>query len=163
MVGVLASRTRKVQSFMFISYDIYVKLAFHETSVNHRCFAGGSCRRTCSRGKSRWRGIRLAAAVVFHLPLETPYHYLVPEALRPLIQPGQRVQAPFGAGNKPTIGYCVEVTSQPPSGQTVEDNLGDPGIGTARSARYCSTVAMDRGVVSVRAGRRCCTRSFRRA
>lgn len=57
----------------------------------------------------------LAAAVVFNLPLDTPYHYLVPAALRTLIQPGQRVQAPFGVGNKPVIGYCVEVTTQPPT------------------------------------------------
>lgn len=57
----------------------------------------------------------LAAAVVFNLPLDTPYHYLVPDDLRALIQPGQRVQAPFGLGNKPNIGYCVEVTTQPPT------------------------------------------------
>jgi primosomal protein N' (replication factor Y) (superfamily II helicase) len=67
----------------------------------------------------RWEaaaaGDLLAAAVVFNLPLETPYHYLVPDALRTLIQPGQRVEAPFGAGNKPSIGYCVDVTTQPPT------------------------------------------------
>lgn len=55
----------------------------------------------------------LAAEVVFNLPLETPYHYLVPDALRPLIQPGQRVEAPFGRGNKPAVGYCVGVTTRP--------------------------------------------------
>jgi len=58
-------------------------------------------------------GDLLAAEVVFALPLDTPYHYLVPDALRPMIQPGQRVEAPFGASNKPTIGYCVGVTTKP--------------------------------------------------
>lgn len=62
----------------------------------------------------------LAAAVVFNLPLETPYHYLVPDALRPVIQPGQRVEAPFGAGNKPTVGYCVEVRTRLPVGKRLK-------------------------------------------
>ena len=79
-----------------------------------------------------------AAAVVFNLPLETPYHYLVPDALRTLIQPGQRVQAPFGIGNKPIIGYCVEVTSQPPTAQTVEKVYGHPGSRTAGQRGHCS-------------------------
>lgn len=60
-------------------------------------------------------GDMLAAAIVFALPLATPYHYLVPDALRALIQPGQRVEAPFGAGNKAMVGYCVDITSQPPT------------------------------------------------
>jgi primosomal protein N' (replication factor Y) len=62
----------------------------------------------------------LAAGVVFNLPLASPYHYLVPDGLRTLIQPGQRVQAPLGAGNKPTIGFCVEVTSRPPAGRRLK-------------------------------------------
>ncbi len=66
------------------------------------------------------QGDVLSAAVVFNLPLETPYHYLVPDALRTLIQPGQRVQAPFGSGNKPSIGYCVEITTQPPTSKRLK-------------------------------------------
>ena len=62
----------------------------------------------------------LAAAVVFNLPLDTPYHYLVPEALRTLIQPGQHVQAPFGVGNKPAVGYCVAVTTHPPTSKRLK-------------------------------------------
>ncbi len=62
----------------------------------------------------------LTAGVVFNLPLETPYHYLVPDALRTLIEPGQRVQAPFGAGNRPLIGYCVEVTTRLPTGKRLK-------------------------------------------
>ena len=60
-------------------------------------FARLTCRSICNRGEGpgRRQGDLLAAAVVFNLPLETPYHYLVPDALRPLIQPGQRVEVPF--------------------------------------------------------------------
>ena len=49
------------------------------------------------------------AQVVFNRPLDTVYHYLVPDPLRDLIQPGQRVNVPFGRGNTPTLGYCVGV------------------------------------------------------
>lgn len=47
------------------------------------------------------------AEVVFNRPMETVYLYLVPDALRGLLQPGQRVKAPLGRGEKPTIGFCV--------------------------------------------------------
>ncbi len=57
---------------------------------------------------------RLVAEVVFDLPLESSYHYLVPEDLRAIIEPGQRVRAPFGRGNRPTVGYCVGL-GPPPS------------------------------------------------
>lgn len=56
---------------------------------------------------------RLAAEIVFDLPLETTFHYLVPDELRPLIEPGQRVRAPFGRGDKPTVGYCVSLGPPP--------------------------------------------------
>ena len=49
----------------------------------------------------------MAAQVVFNRPLETVYHYLVPDSLRELIAPGQRVQAPFGRGGRLSIGFCV--------------------------------------------------------
>ncbi|WP_417847702.1 replication restart helicase PriA [Thalassoglobus sp.] len=54
----------------------------------------------------------LAAQVVFNRPLDTVYHYLVPEPLREMIEPGQRVKVPFGRGNTPTLGYCVGLTSE---------------------------------------------------
>jgi len=38
----------------------------------------------------------------------------VPEELADLIVAGKRVLAPFGRGNRPTIGYCVELTTEPP-------------------------------------------------
>lgn len=55
---------------------------------------------------------RLFAEVVFDLPLPTTFHYLVPEELRELIRPGQRVQVPFGAGNRAQVGFCVGLTAQ---------------------------------------------------
>src|SRR5262249_10783542 len=54
------------------------------------------------------------AEVVFDRPLDHAYTYLVPEALRDRLTVGKRVQAPFGRGDKPTIGYCVGVTEAPP-------------------------------------------------
>ena len=50
---------------------------------------------------------RLVAEVVFNRPMETGYHYLVPDPLREMLQPGQRVKVPLGRGNKLTIGFCV--------------------------------------------------------
>ncbi|MFM8478121.1 MAG: DEAD/DEAH box helicase family protein, partial [Planctomycetaceae bacterium] len=49
------------------------------------------------------------ADVVFNLPLERPYTYRVPESLRGLLQPGQRVLAPLGRSNRSSTGYCVDV------------------------------------------------------
>jgi primosomal protein N' (replication factor Y) len=57
------------------------------------------------------------ADVVFNLPLERPYTYRVPESLRGLLQPGQRVLAPLGRGNRSSTGYCVHVHSAQ-AGQT---------------------------------------------
>ncbi len=51
----------------------------------------------------------LVAEVVFNLPLERPYTYLVPEGLRGMINAGQRVKAPLGRSNRPVVGYCVAV------------------------------------------------------
>ncbi|MCA9027959.1 MAG: primosomal protein N' [Planctomycetaceae bacterium] len=52
---------------------------------------------------------RHIADVVLNRPLETIYHYLVPNELRELIRPGQRVKVPFGRGDRLTVGYCVGV------------------------------------------------------
>lgn len=56
---------------------------------------------------------RLSAEIVFDLPLETTFHYLVPDDLREMIEPGQRVRAPFGRGNRPNVGYCVSLGPPP--------------------------------------------------
>jgi primosomal protein N' (replication factor Y) len=51
----------------------------------------------------------LYAGVVFNLPVETVFTYLIPDDLRLAVQPGQRLKVPFGRGNQTQIGYCVEV------------------------------------------------------
>ncbi len=54
---------------------------------------------------------RLVADVVLNRPLDTIYHYLVPDELRERLQPGQRVKVPFGRSDRLTIGHCVGVGS----------------------------------------------------
>lgn len=49
------------------------------------------------------------AKVVVNRPLDLPFDYLVPDALRDVLRPGMRVRVPFGGGNQRLVGYCVEV------------------------------------------------------
>src|SRR4051794_8641621 len=56
----------------------------------------------------------LFAEVVFDRPLDHAYTYGIPESLRDGVQVGKRVLAPFGRGDKPTIGYCVGVHETTP-------------------------------------------------
>jgi len=58
---------------------------------------------------------RLVAQVVFNRPLDPVFSYAVPEDLRELIVPGQRVRVPFGRGDKLTLGYCVGLTGDAPA------------------------------------------------
>ena len=53
---------------------------------------------------------RVVAQVVLNLPLEQPFDYLVPEPLRAMLNVGQRVEIPFGAGNRTEVGFCVGLT-----------------------------------------------------
>ena len=78
---------------------------------------------------------RVVAGIVLARPLETVYHYLVPEELRELIRPGQRVRVPFGGGSVPTLGYVVEVGNTAPTSRRLktileildrEPLIGDP-------------------------------------
>lgn len=56
---------------------------------------------------------QLAAQIVFNRPLETAFHYLIPGELRGILKPGQRVKAPFGRGNRPTVGFCISIGPPP--------------------------------------------------
>ncbi len=56
----------------------------------------------------------LFADVVFDRPLDHAYSYAVPDELREQIAVGKRVQAPFGRGDKPTVGYCVRLSEAAP-------------------------------------------------
>ncbi len=51
----------------------------------------------------------LYADIVFDRPLDHAYSYAVPSDLVDRIGVGKRVEAPFGRGDKATIGYCVRV------------------------------------------------------
>ena len=62
----------------------------------------------------------LIAEVVFNRPLTTVFQYLVPNELRDMIGPGQRVEASFGRGTKLTTGFCVGLTTTLPSGKTLK-------------------------------------------
>jgi primosomal protein N' (replication factor Y) len=54
------------------------------------------------------------ADIVFDRPLDHAYSYAVPADLIERIGVGKRVEAPFGRGDKGTIGYCVRVHEVPP-------------------------------------------------
>ncbi len=56
----------------------------------------------------------LFADVVFDRPLDHAYSYAVPDHLRADIAVGKRVLAPFGRGERVTVGYCVRVSSADP-------------------------------------------------
>ncbi|MBY0527813.1 MAG: primosomal protein N' [Gemmataceae bacterium] len=56
----------------------------------------------------------LFADVVFDRPLDHPYSYAVPEHLHDRIAVGKRVMAPFGKGDKPTVGFCVRLNKTVP-------------------------------------------------
>jgi primosomal protein N' (replication factor Y) len=62
----------------------------------------------------------LFAEIVFDRPLDHAYTYAVPDALRGSIAVGKRVQAPFGRGDKTTVGYCVGLHETGP-GRSVKE------------------------------------------
>ena len=63
------------------------------------------------------------ADIVFDRPLDQPYTYLVPDNLHQAIGAGKRVQAPFGKGDRPIVGYCVHVHKNAPT-RTVKAIIG---------------------------------------
>ncbi|HMP58860.1 MAG TPA: primosomal protein N' [Gemmatales bacterium] len=60
------------------------------------------------------------AEVVFNRPLTTRFTYGVPENLAARLQPGMRVRAPFGRGNRLLPGYCVALSVQPRTDRSVK-------------------------------------------
>jgi primosomal protein N' (replication factor Y) len=62
----------------------------------------------------------LFADVVFDRPLDHPFTYAVPDAMRDQVAVGKRVLVPFGHGAKTTVGYCVRLSTTPPA-RTVKD------------------------------------------
>lgn len=62
----------------------------------------------------------LFADVVFDRPLDHAFTYAVGAELRSRITVGKRVRAPFGRGDKATVGYCVRLSETPPERQVKE-------------------------------------------
>jgi primosomal protein N' (replication factor Y) (superfamily II helicase) len=62
--------------------------------------------------------LRPVASVVLATGPEGLFDYEIPprflDATRPerLVEPGRRVRAPFGRGNRPVVGYCVETATK---------------------------------------------------
>jgi primosomal protein N' (replication factor Y) len=54
------------------------------------------------------------AEIVFDRPLDHAYTYAVPVSLQDQIAVGKRVLAPFGRGERQTIGFCVWLTDAKP-------------------------------------------------
>lgn len=54
------------------------------------------------------------ADIVFDRPLDHAYSYGVADSLRREVAVGKRVLAPFGKGDKPTVGYCVRISETRP-------------------------------------------------
>ncbi len=52
---------------------------------------------------------QLVAGVVLATGPAQEFDYLVPDALRDLVEPGRRVLVPLGKGNRQVQGYCVRV------------------------------------------------------
>ncbi len=65
----------------------------------------------------------LFADVVFDRPLDHAFTYAVSEEWRGRIAVGMRVRAPFGRGDKSTVGYCVRLSETPPE-REVKQLLG---------------------------------------
>src|SRR5947199_6251346 len=62
----------------------------------------------------------LFADVVFDRPLDHAFTYAVGEKLRGGVAVGKRVRAPFGRGDRATVGYCVRLSETPPEREVKE-------------------------------------------
>jgi primosomal protein N' (replication factor Y) len=63
---------------------------------------------------------RMFAEVVFDRPMRSTFAYGVPAICEADIGVGKRVLAPFGKGNRRTQGYCVGVSNDRPTVETIK-------------------------------------------
>jgi primosomal protein N' (replication factor Y) len=56
----------------------------------------------------------LFAEIVFDRPIDQAYTYAVPELARHQVAVGKRILAPFGKGQKATVGFCVGLSETEP-------------------------------------------------
>jgi len=64
--------------------------------------------------------------VAFDTGVDNVFDYLVPDKLWP-IQPGQRIEAPFGRNNKLQTGFCVDVATEDAT-QSPQSPKRKPGV-----------------------------------
>lgn len=50
---------------------------------------------------------------ISHEAVDRPFTYIIPEAMEQNICPGTKVMVPFGAGNKETMGYVMDILDYP--------------------------------------------------
>ena len=62
----------------------------------------------------------LYAEVVFDRPLDHAYAYAVADQLAETVAVGKRIQAPFGRGDRATIGFCVGLSTTAPEREVKE-------------------------------------------
>jgi len=74
------------------------------------------------------RAEQLVATVCFPKGPPGEFDYLVPDPLRETLQPGCRVRAPLGRGNRLALGYCVRIENRPVGPRRLKplDELIDP-------------------------------------
>src|SRR5262245_21210755 len=58
---------------------------------------------------------QLFVDAVFDRPLDHAYTYAVPDRLCAAVAVGKRIEAPFGRGDRSTVGYCVRVHGHVPN------------------------------------------------
>jgi primosomal protein N' (replication factor Y) len=63
----------------------------------------------------------LFADIVFDRPLDHAFAYRVPDTLREQISVGKRVLAPFGRGDRATVGFCVGLSETAPQVPVIKD------------------------------------------
>lgn len=66
----------------------------------------------------------LVARVVFPDGPPQPFDYRVPEVLAGQVVVGQRLRVPLGKGNRPVVGYCVELETQARPGRRLKPVAG---------------------------------------
>src|SRR5260370_27458279 len=96
-----------------------------------------------TRGEDVPQAAGLFADIVFDRPLDHAFTYAVGDELRAKIGVGKRVRAPFGRGDKATVGYCVRLNDRAPPRAVKEliDVLDDEALLTDNLLRLTRWMA----------------------
>lgn len=87
--------------------------------------------------------LELVADIVFDRPLRKAFSYKIPPDLGDLISMGKRVKVPLGKGNKPAIGFCVEIKNIPsdPKLKTITSILDDEPLVSPHLLEFTKWIA----------------------